>query len=71
MMNGKSKADPNSPRSSDIQLIEQALEQARPWGLEAEVVWSAMKTYEKYHKSAPETYNMGWAFECAINDWDI
>ena len=61
----------NSPRPSECQLIEQALGKARPWGLEAEVMWSAMKEYEKFHKSAPETYSMEWALDCACNDWDL
>ena len=55
----------------DITEIEAALSKAREHGLEAEVMWSAMTIYEKYHKSAPETYNMEWALECALNDWDI
>ena len=63
--------DKNNPRPDDCQLIEQALKKARPWGLEAEVVWSAMREYEKFHKAAPETYNMQWALECALNDWDL
>ena len=57
--------------SSDIDAVKQALAHAGKYGLETEVVWSAMKTYAKYHKHAPETYDMGWAFECALNDWDI
>ena len=65
------KVNPNSPRPSDIQLVAQTLELARPWGLEAEVMWSAMREYEKFHKSAPDTYNMEWALECAANDWDL
>ena len=65
------KVNPNNPRPADCQLIEQVLEKARPWGLEAEVMWSAMVAYEKYHKSAPETYNFEWALECGLNEWDI
>lgn len=65
------KVDPNNPRPSDCQLIEQALEKARPWGLEAEVVWSALREYEKFHKTAPETYSVEWALEVALNDWDL
>ena len=55
----------------DIDAVANALDLAGKHGLQAEVVWSAMKTYAKYHKHAPETYDMGWAFECALNDWDI
>ena len=32
----------NSPRPAKIQLVEQTLAAARPWGLEAEVMWSAL-----------------------------
>jgi len=56
---------------TDLQVIELALVQARPHRLEAEVVWSAMRHYEKYHKQAPETYSMEWALEVALADWDI
>jgi len=65
------KANPNNPRPSECQLIVQALGKARPWGLEAEMMWSAMRHYEKFHKSAPETYSMKWALECGLNDWDL
>tara|TARA_Y100000310_G_scaffold335769_1_gene418621 strand:- start:307 stop:507 length:201 start_codon:yes stop_codon:yes gene_type:complete len=65
------KVNNKNPRPADCQLIEQALERARPWGLEAELVWSAMREYEKFHKSAPDTYNIKWALEVALNDWDL
>jgi len=65
------EVNPNRPRPVDIQRVELALKKARPWGLEAEVMWSAMRHYEKYHKTAPETYGVEWALECALNDWDI
>ena len=67
----KLKANKNNPRPSECQLIEQALEKARPWGLEAEVMWSAMRNYQKFHKSAPETYNIEWALQCGIGEWDL
>jgi len=35
------------------------------------VVWTAMRNYEKFHKSAPETYSIEWALECGLNEWDI
>ena len=57
--------------SLDLQAVALTLAQARPHELEAEVMWSAMRHYEKYHKTAPETYSMEWALECALNDWDI
>ena len=57
--------------SKEIDAVAKALDLAGKHGLETEVVWSAMRSYAKYHKHAPETYNMEWAFECALNDWDI
>ena len=57
--------------NEDVSAIAEALEAANQHGLEAEVVWSAMREYEKFHRHAPETYNMKWALDCALNDWDI
>ena len=57
--------------TEDVSAIAAALEAANQHGLEAEVVWSAMREYEKFHRHAPETYNMKWALDCALNDWDI
>ena len=65
------KSSPLSPRPSDCQLIAQVLDKARPWGLEAEVMWCAMRHYEKFHESAPETYSMEWALGRALIEWDI
>ena len=58
-------------RDRDIDAVSEALDVAAKYGLTAEVVWSAMRTYAKFHSSAPETYTMEWALECALNDWDI
>ena len=55
----------------DLDAVAQAVDIASEQGLAAEVVWSAMRIYAKYHKTAPETYSMAWAFECAMNDWDL
>ena len=55
----------------DLDAVAQALDIANEQGMAAEVVWSAMRIYAKYHHTAPETYSMEWAFECALNDWDI
>lgn len=57
--------------SDELHLINMTLNKARKHGLEAEVMWSAMRSYEKYHKSAPETYSIEWALECGLNEWDI
>lgn len=55
----------------DLKAIALALDHANENGLAAEVVWSAMRHYQKYHSSAPETYTMEWALQCAMNDWDL
>jgi len=58
----------NNPRPAKIQLVEQALSAARPWGLEAEVMWSALN-------AAAEANEHGKSFEQvleeAMNEWDI
>ena len=59
------------PRPTEMQLIEEALKRARPWGIEAEVMWTAMQNYQKFHKSAPETYNLEWALQCGLDEWDV
>ena len=58
-------------QDEEIEVVARALDIALEKGMATEVVWSAMRTYAKYHKSAPETYNMEWAFEAALNDWDL
>jgi len=60
-----------SQASYDLKLIHKALERASEHGLEPEVMWTAIKSYEKFHKTAPETYNLEWALEVALNEWDI
>ena len=57
--------------SEDLSAVAEALATANEHGLQAEVMWSAMREYEKFHRHAPETYNMQWALDCALNDWDI
>ena len=61
----------NMTDSDDLHMINMTLKRAREYGLEAEVMWSAMRNYAKYHKSAPETYNIKWALDVALNEWDI
>ncbi len=56
---------------AEVQIIHDALQKAGECGLEAEVMWSAMREYEKFHRHAPETYDMAWALEVALNDWDL
>ena len=65
------KINKNLPRPTQVQLIEEALKRARPWGIEAEVMWTAMQNYQKFHKSAPETYNLEWALQCGLDEWDV
>ena len=57
--------------NENLKLVAKTLDIANEHGMAAEVVWSAMRIYAKYHHTAPETYSMEWAFECALNDWDI
>ena len=62
------EANTNNPRPAKIQLVEQALAAARPWGLEAEVMWSALN-------AAAEANEHGKSFEQvleeAMDEWDI
>ena len=62
------EANTNSPRPAKIQLVEQALAAARPWGLEAEVMWRALN-------AAAEANEHGLTFEQvleeALDEWDI
>ena len=62
------ETNPNLPRPSKIQLVEQVLAAARPWGLEAEVMWSALN-------AAAEANEHGKTFEQvleeAMDEWDI
>tara|TARA_B100000959_G_C14675525_1_gene498343 strand:- start:321 stop:506 length:186 start_codon:yes stop_codon:yes gene_type:complete len=60
------KVNDKSPRPHDCQLIEQALEMARPWGLEAEVVWSMATHFKAYPHDNVET-----ALTVALDDWDL
>jgi len=55
----------------EVGAIEAALKRAREHRLEAEVIWTAMRNYEKFHKAAPETYSVEWALECGLNEWDV
>ena len=55
----------------ELSEVAQALDVANQHGMAAEVVWSAMREYEKFHRHAPETYDMKWALDCALQDWDI
>mgnify|MGYP003117927388 CR=1 FL=1 len=59
------------PPEEELASVQEALNEAYRHGLPAEVVWTAMREYEKFHRHAPETYNMKWALEAALNDWDI
>ena len=64
----KLEVNKNNPRPAKIQLVEQALAAARPWGLEAEVMWSALN-------AAAEANEHGKSFERvleeALGEWDL
>ena len=62
------EVDLNNPRPANIQLIEQTLAAARPWGLEAEVMWSAL-TMAAEANAHNET--MEDVLEAALGEWDI
>jgi predicted transcriptional regulator len=58
----------NSPRPSDIQLCEQALAAARPWGLEAEVMWSALNAAAEANEHGK---NFEQVLDEAMAEWDL
>ena len=72
-MNSKHKRTPSpaEDKPHDVEAVADTLTLASEHGLEAEVMWSAMREYEKFHRHAPETYDMKWALDCALADWDI
>ena len=60
------ETNPNSPRPIQAQLCHQALEKARPWGLEAEFAWSLVTHFKTYPNDPIE---MG--VQVAMDDWDL
>ena len=71
-MNSKHRrTPPPEEKPHDVGIVADALAIASEHGLAADVMWSAMREYEKFHRHAPETYDMKWALDCALNDWDI
>ena len=56
----------NNPRPADCQLIEKALKKARPWGLEAELVWSLTTHFKTYPHD-----NIEMGLTVALDDWDL
>ncbi len=58
----------NSPRPANIQLVEQALAAARPWGLEAEVMWSALTLAAEANE---HNQTMEQVLDAALDEWDI
>jgi hypothetical protein len=66
----REKIDPkgHSPRPSDCSMIAQALDKARPWGLEAEVMWSAMVMTAEANEDGQ---TMQEVLETALAEWDI
>ena len=64
----KLEVNKNSPRPSNIQLVEQALKMARPWGLEAEVMWSALNAAAEANEHG---LTMEEVLEEALSEWDL
>jgi hypothetical protein len=60
------KVNENSGRPSDIQRVNAALEKSRPWGLEAELVWSLATHFKTYPSDSMEM-----AIQVALDDWDL
>ena len=58
----------NNPRPAEIQLVEQALAAARPWGLEAEVMWSALNAAAEANEHGR---TMEEVLEEALSEWDL
>ena len=65
------KANALNPRPSDCQLIAQVLDKARPWGLEAEVMWSAMVIVSEANKTPRHGETMQEVLEAALEEWDL
>ena len=64
----KLEVNKNNPRPSNIQLVEQALKMARPWGLEAEVMWSALNAAAEANEHG---LTMEEVLEEALSEWDL
>ena len=60
--------NPNEPRPTEAQLCHQALEKARPWGLEAEVMWSAMRFAAEANEHGK---TMEEVLTEALDEWDV
>ena len=60
--------NPNSPRPLPIQKVEAVLKRARPWGLEAEVMWSALTIAVEANAHGK---TMDEVLEAALTEWDI
>jgi hypothetical protein len=58
----------NSPRPCDMQRIENALALARPWGLEAEVMHSALVMAAEANAHGQ---TMEQVLEAALGEWDL
>ena len=53
-------------RPKDIQLIADAMEKAKPWGLQPELAWSLVTHFKTYPN---DTIEMG--VQVALDDWDL
>ena len=54
--------------SADLQAVELTLAQARPYKLEAEVMWSALIMAAEANENG---LNMEQVLEAALAEWDI
>tara|TARA_B100000959_G_C14778575_1_gene540563 strand:+ start:270 stop:530 length:261 start_codon:yes stop_codon:yes gene_type:complete len=59
---------PNSPRPHNVQLVEETLKVARPWGLEAEVMWSALNAAAEANEHSQSFEEV---LEYALGEWDL
>ena len=60
--------NPNSPRPLPIQKVEAVLKKARPWGIEAEVMWSALTMAAEANAHGK---TIDEVLEAASIEWDI
>jgi len=64
----KLSVNKKSPRPENIQLVNEALKLARPWGLEAEVMWSALTMAAEANEHG---LTMEQVLEAALGEWDL
>lgn len=60
--------NPNHPRPLPIQKVEAVLKKARPWGIEAEVMWSALIMAAEANEHGK---SMEEVLDAAMAEWDL